>query len=70
MKASEFGRPCLTYAHLAFGSKGDARSEPGMTIVENGTIGLSLSLFISLLKEASTVQEPLDVGTTVEDPPT
>ena len=41
-----------------------------MTIVENGTIGLSLSLFISLLKEASTVQEPLDVGTTVEDPPT
>ena len=39
-----------------------------MTIVENGTIGLSLSLFISLLKEASTAQEPLDVGTTVEHP--
>lgn len=31
MKTSEFGRPCLTNAHLAFGSKGDARSEPGMT---------------------------------------
>ena len=26
---------------------------------------LSLSLFISLLNEASTVQEPLDVGQTV-----
>lgn len=38
MKVSEFGRLCLTNAHLAFGSKGDARSEPGMTIVENGTI--------------------------------
>ena len=34
----------------------DARSEPGMTD--------------RMLKEASTVQEPLDVGTTVEDPPT
>ena len=85
MKASEFGRPCLTNAHLAFGSKGDARSKPGMT-KRSRTMGryaadkrrkgprtygfLSLSLFISLLKEASTVQEPLDVGTTVEDPPT
>ena len=31
MKASEFGRPCLTNTHLAFGSKGDARSEPSLT---------------------------------------
>ena len=31
MKASEFGRLRLKNAHLAFGSKGDARSEPGMT---------------------------------------
>ena len=31
MKASEFGRLRLTNTHLAFGSKGDARSEPGMT---------------------------------------
>ena len=31
MKVSELGRRCLTNAHLAFGSKGDARSEPGMT---------------------------------------
>ena len=31
MKVSEFGRLCLTNAHHAFSSKGDARSEPGMT---------------------------------------
>ena len=31
MKASEFGRLRLTNAHLAFGPKRDARSEPGMT---------------------------------------
>ena len=46
MKASEFGRPCLTNAHLAFGSKGDARSEPGMTD--------------SMLINAGKAQEPMD----------
>ena len=47
MKASEFERPYLTNAHLAFGSKGDARSEPGMT----DSI---------LLINAGKAQEPMD----------
>ena len=47
MKASEFGRLRLTNAHLAFGSKGDARSEPGMTDS-------------MLLINAGKAQEPMD----------
>ena len=65
MKVLEFGRPCLTNAHLAFGSKGDARSEPGMTERPKNLWILEPFPFHLLLNEASTVQEPLNVGQTV-----
>ena len=47
VEALGVGRLCLTNAHLAFGSKGDARSEPGMTDS-------------MLLINAGKVQEPTD----------
>ena len=47
IKALGFGGLCLTNAHLAFGSKGDARSEPGMTDS-------------MLLINAGKAQEPMD----------
>ena len=65
MKIDDFGGLCLTNAHLAFGSKGDARSEPGMTERPKNLWILEPFPFHLLPNEASTVQEPLDVGQTV-----
>ena len=61
----------LNYMSQYYGELGNAL---GLRIIKFRKVTrsygfLSLSLFISLLKEASMVQEPLDVGTTVKHPP-
>ena len=57
MKASEFGRLRLTNTHLAFGSKGDARSEPGMTdsMLINAGKAKDLSFLSHFKFNASTI---------------
>ena len=65
MKASEFGRLCLTNAHLAFEPKRDAQSEPGMTnktsITKEAKRTIKPGMTDSLrLINAGKAQEPID----------